>query len=42
MGQSHLFEEWVEPGVDEEEKKAFFLPGIVMIFASVFIYEGIV
>ncbi|KAL5559694.1 hypothetical protein UlMin_035905 [Ulmus minor] len=24
MGQSHLFEEWAEPGVDDEEKKAFF------------------
>ncbi|XP_031281582.1 UDP-sugar pyrophosphorylase-like [Pistacia vera] len=24
MGQSHLFEQWAEPGVDDEEKKAFF------------------
>ncbi|KAM5548924.1 hypothetical protein ABKV19_000370 [Rosa sericea] len=24
MGQSHLFEHWAEPGVDDEEKKAFF------------------
>ncbi|XP_044479312.1 UDP-sugar pyrophosphorylase-like [Mangifera indica] len=24
MGQSHLFEQWAEPGVDVEEKKAFF------------------
>jgi hypothetical protein len=24
MGQSHLFEHWAEPGVDEEEKKGFF------------------
>lgn len=23
-GQSHLFEHWAEPGVDDEEKKAFF------------------
>ncbi|ONI34576.1 hypothetical protein PRUPE_1G488700 [Prunus persica] len=23
-GQSHLFEHWTEPGVDDEEKKAFF------------------
>ena len=24
MGQTHLFEHWDEPGVDDEEKKAFF------------------
>ncbi|KAK9096213.1 hypothetical protein Sjap_021710 [Stephania japonica] len=24
MGQSHLFEHWPEPGVDDEEKKSFF------------------
>ncbi|XP_059455608.1 UDP-sugar pyrophosphorylase [Corylus avellana] len=24
MGQSHLFEHWAEPGVDDEEKKGFF------------------
>lgn len=24
MGQSHLFEQWAEPGVDDNEKKAFF------------------
>jgi len=24
MGQSHLFEEWPEPGVDDHEKTAFF------------------
>lgn len=24
MGQSHLFEHWAEPGVDDEEKKRFF------------------
>lgn len=24
MGQSHLFEHWAEPGVDDNEKKAFF------------------
>ncbi|KAF2291325.1 hypothetical protein GH714_022899 [Hevea brasiliensis] len=24
MGQSHLFQHWPEPGVDDEEKKAFF------------------
>ncbi|CAK9160368.1 unnamed protein product [Ilex paraguariensis] len=24
MGQSHLFEEWPEPGVDDDEKRAFF------------------
>lgn len=24
LGQSHLFEHWAEPGVDDEEKKAFF------------------
>jgi hypothetical protein len=23
-GQSHLFEHWPEPGVDDDEKKAFF------------------
>ena len=23
MGQSHLFEHWPEPGVDDDEKKAF-------------------
>lgn len=24
MGQSHLFEKWAAPGVDDNEKKAFF------------------
>lgn len=24
MGQSHLFEHWAEPGVDDKEKEAFF------------------
>ncbi|XP_050364596.1 UDP-sugar pyrophosphorylase isoform X2 [Argentina anserina] len=24
MGQTHLFEHWADPGVDDEEKKAFF------------------
>jgi hypothetical protein len=24
MGQSHLFEHWAEPGVDDDEKKCFF------------------
>lgn len=24
LGQSHLFEHWAEPGVEDEEKKAFF------------------
>lgn len=24
MGQSHLFEHWPEPGVDDEQKRAFF------------------
>ncbi|KAK9167337.1 hypothetical protein Scep_002528 [Stephania cephalantha] len=24
MGQSHLFEHWPEPGVDDDEKKSFF------------------
>lgn len=24
MGQSHLFEHWPEPGVDDDEKKGFF------------------
>lgn len=24
MGQSHLFEHWAQPGVDDEEKKGFF------------------
>ena len=24
MGQTHLFEHWPEPGVDDNEKKAFF------------------
>lgn len=24
MGQNHLFEHWPEPGVDDEEKRAFF------------------
>lgn len=24
MGQSHLFEHWADPGVDDEEKKGFF------------------
>lgn len=24
LGQSHLFEHWAEPGVDDNEKKAFF------------------
>lgn len=24
MGQSHLFEHWAEPGVDDDKKKGFF------------------
>lgn len=24
MGQSHLFEHWAEPGVDDDQKKGFF------------------
>lgn len=24
MGQSHLFESWEEPGIDDEEKRGFF------------------
>lgn len=24
MGQSHLFKHWPEPGVDDEQKRAFF------------------
>ncbi|KAG4135794.1 hypothetical protein ERO13_D08G239084v2 [Gossypium hirsutum] len=25
MGQSHLFQHWAEPGVDDDQKKAFFI-----------------
>lgn len=24
MGQTHLFYHWADPGIDDEEKKAFF------------------
>lgn len=38
MGQGHLFEYWVEPGIDDEEKKAFFDQVCCNILALVILF----